>query len=605
MSAPMPTVAATLPQREAILRDLGRLDDAELLGPIFETSVDPEPVPPCRPVAPAADVAAAVESGGRRVWSNAAWEALFGADAPLAASAALAPERTRGPLRYRLLTDRHGEALLAAGADLARGQRWPGIAGAVDVRLEAWPAARVWMCCAPTRTSAYDQAVANAFGLSPPLVETLTWLHRGLDPEDVAEAAGIGLAACRKRIRRLLELVGAARLGDLLARTVRLSTDETISEWSRNEGLRQAVGLTPAEGRLALTLADGLSLPEAAEALGVSLHTVRAQAREVAAKCGLRRLRALPRFVAEAVATVAIAEADEVVLARRADVAAATRILPADGRRQVAIADHGPPGGRPVVVLHGGMGSRRAPPRLRAALQARGFRVIGVDRPGFGLTDPAPDADPFAAAADDLRRVLDGLALDRTDLVSIDGGAPAAMAFAEAWPERVGRGVLITPRPPRVERRGRRPVDAWVRMITGNPELAIRMTDYGRRRVGYAGVRNILMRLFSGHPEDDALFADRAWLDACIAEHLSFAARSVGGLMAEQRAYRSWRPPQLGGSQAWTVVVSPEDPFWPADPSAPAFPGLPHARRLVLEGAGRYLLETRADTIAQALADAA
>jgi DNA-binding CsgD family transcriptional regulator len=48
-------------------------------------------------------------------------------------------------------------------------------------------------------------------------------------------------------------------------------------------------GLSPAEARLAATLADGTSLEAAAESLSISIHTARTQLKSIFSKCGVRR----------------------------------------------------------------------------------------------------------------------------------------------------------------------------------------------------------------------------------------------------------------------------------------------------------------------------
>ncbi len=60
---------------------------------------------------------------------------------------------------------------------------------------------------------------------------------------------------------------------------------------------RARFGLTPAEGRLAAAIAEGCSLRDAADQIGVSVHTVRAQLGAVFAKTGTRRQADLVRLL--------------------------------------------------------------------------------------------------------------------------------------------------------------------------------------------------------------------------------------------------------------------------------------------------------------------
>ncbi len=61
--------------------------------------------------------------------------------------------------------------------------------------------------------------------------------------------------------------------------------------------LQALYGLTAAEARLALGLAQGRGLDEMAAALGLSRHTVRTQLKQVFAKSGTRRQPELVRLL--------------------------------------------------------------------------------------------------------------------------------------------------------------------------------------------------------------------------------------------------------------------------------------------------------------------
>ena len=64
----------------------------------------------------------------------------------------------------------------------------------------------------------------------------------------------------------------------------------------------------------------------------------------------------------------------------------------ADGR-QLAWAEWGDPRGSPVVFLHPSPGSRMLCPDVHATARA-GVRLITVDRPGYGGSDPVARSDP-------------------------------------------------------------------------------------------------------------------------------------------------------------------------------------------------------------------
>jgi pimeloyl-ACP methyl ester carboxylesterase len=107
-----------------------------------------------------------------------------------------------------------------------------------------------------------------------------------------------------------------------------------------------------------------------------------------------------------------------------------------DGRR-MSFAEFGDPQGRPFVWLHGTPGARRQiPPEARLMAEAKGLRLIGIDRPGIGGST-SHVYDNVLAFTDDLTAVADALGLDRLGLIALSGGGPFALAAGAAMPERV------------------------------------------------------------------------------------------------------------------------------------------------------------------------
>jgi pimeloyl-ACP methyl ester carboxylesterase len=109
----------------------------------------------------------------------------------------------------------------------------------------------------------------------------------------------------------------------------------------------------------------------------------------------------------------------------------------ADGRR-LAFAEFGDSAGSPVVSMHGWMSSRlvRHPDdRLTASL---GVRLITVDRPGVGRSDPQPGMTMPGVAAD-VAALADALGLDRFAVLGHSGGGPFALACAARLAGRVTR----------------------------------------------------------------------------------------------------------------------------------------------------------------------
>jgi pimeloyl-ACP methyl ester carboxylesterase len=111
------------------------------------------------------------------------------------------------------------------------------------------------------------------------------------------------------------------------------------------------------------------------------------------------------------------------------------RIETPDGR-VLAVMEGGDPAGPAVFVHHGTPMSRLLYGPNVADAEARGLRLIGYDRPGYGDSTPQPGRT-VADAATDVATIADALGIDRFATWGISGGGPHALACAALLPERV------------------------------------------------------------------------------------------------------------------------------------------------------------------------
>jgi pimeloyl-ACP methyl ester carboxylesterase len=102
--------------------------------------------------------------------------------------------------------------------------------------------------------------------------------------------------------------------------------------------------------------------------------------------------------------------------------------------------------GEPLVLLHNDAMSADVWRRLLPHLAAE-RRVIAYDRRGHGQSAIPPPQAPYTVEtlAEDLRALLDGLGIPRTDLFGCSGGASTALRFALAYPEGARRLILAEP----------------------------------------------------------------------------------------------------------------------------------------------------------------
>jgi pimeloyl-ACP methyl ester carboxylesterase len=110
------------------------------------------------------------------------------------------------------------------------------------------------------------------------------------------------------------------------------------------------------------------------------------------------------------------------------------------GLLDVGYVDIGPPGGRPVVLLHGWPYDIHSYAEVAPALGAAGYRVVVPYLRGYGttrfLSDGAVRNGQQSALAVDVVALMDALGIDSAVIGGFDWGARSAGVVAALWPDR-------------------------------------------------------------------------------------------------------------------------------------------------------------------------
>ena len=122
------------------------------------------------------------------------------------------------------------------------------------------------------------------------------------------------------------------------------------------------------------------------------------------------------------------------------------------GDRRLAWYAFGDPEGRPVFYFHGFPGSGVEAAWGSAAASRAGIRLLGIDRPGFGWSDPHRGRS-IDSLVDDVRVLADHLGIHRFGVLGMSGGAPFALASAALAPERVHSAAVVSGMGPLVDGR--------------------------------------------------------------------------------------------------------------------------------------------------------
>ena len=119
-----------------------------------------------------------------------------------------------------------------------------------------------------------------------------------------------------------------------------------------------------------------------------------------------------------------------------------SRTVSVAGRR-IAYREYGDPAGQPVVLLHGTPGSSRFGGLFAPAAADAGVRLLAIDRPGYGDSDPWPTRT-LTDIGGVVAGVLDDAGVQSAGVVGFSGGGPHALAVAATQGDRVTSVDLVS-----------------------------------------------------------------------------------------------------------------------------------------------------------------
>ena len=114
-----------------------------------------------------------------------------------------------------------------------------------------------------------------------------------------------------------------------------------------------------------------------------------------------------------------------------------------DGRT-LGMASVGKADGPPIFHCHGNGSSRLEVLAVAEAAERLGVRLVSLDRPGIGRSDPRPGYR-LLDWPDDVVKVADQLGIERFAIEGLSGGSPFALACAYRIPQRLMGCSLISP----------------------------------------------------------------------------------------------------------------------------------------------------------------
>jgi pimeloyl-ACP methyl ester carboxylesterase len=167
-------------------------------------------------------------------------------------------------------------------------------------------------------------------------------------------------------------------------------------------------------------------------------------------------------------------------MAKLAKIATARQAQLKDGRR-LGFAEYGDPTGKPVFMFHDLWGNRTLRHPDDNILKQLGIRLIGIDRPGYGMSTRKLNRN-LMDVVDDIMMLAIGLNINKFSVLGYSAGAPYALACAYRFPQIVTRCAVVSSLPPMDDEQGFKAVNAnYARLfqIAQNMESFFRLLIQG------------------------------------------------------------------------------------------------------------------------------
>jgi pimeloyl-ACP methyl ester carboxylesterase len=257
--------------------------------------------------------------------------------------------------------------------------------------------------------------------------------------------------------------------------------------------------------------------------------------------------------------------------------------------------------GTPVLYFHGTASSRLETLLLKDFAYTYDFQVIGVDRPGYGLSTFAPRTR-LRDFTGDVNCLMANLGVDKATLLAWSGGGPFGLAYVALFPERVSKAVIVSspalPFNVATAHNG-----SLVRFAMKVPMLAMWGLKRFRAEVLKANndIDAFLMsksgrKMVASWPEADAkFFTDPAWLRlmyGSIAEGFRQKNASVKAVFQEHQLFiRPWNEPisQIPPNKV-CIWQGTEDTTCRVDNAHRIVEAVPNASLAVFEGKGHCVM---------------
>lgn len=257
--------------------------------------------------------------------------------------------------------------------------------------------------------------------------------------------------------------------------------------------------------------------------------------------------------------------------------------------------------GKPVIYFHGTASSRLEILLLKNFAFSSKIQIIGIDRPGFGLSSYTPRRN-LTGFANDVDFLLGHLGLKELGVLGWSGGGPFALTYAALYPKKVKRVVVVgSPALPfDVSTAHNMPFARFIMKIPYAGFLAMKNMRSQVLRAN-ADIDAFLeskngKKMLSGLSKDDEkFFSNRAWLSLMYASMAEAFRQNNEGIKALIQEHQLFMKP-------WTISFSnlssekvfiwqgAEDKTCRIENAYRLVQTIPHANLVVFKGKGHCVM---------------
>ena len=267
----------------------------------------------------------------------------------------------------------------------------------------------------------------------------------------------------------------------------------------------RSFGLTRAETEVLSHLAEGLTPAEIADARARSIETIRAQIRSLVAKTDASHVTDL---VGLALGAAQVAPSG-FYMGQGPD--GPRRLVRLPDGRNIDLAEHGDPQGRPVLFVHRCLTKRRLSDDADAVLRQHGIRLLCPARPCHGASDPLPEVSDQALAAD-WCTLLDALGIRECPAVAYDTGVGITWRTVPHMQGRLSSLYGLATLPPLTDWAALTGMPMQQRIFPTLARLSPALVGYfariGDRRLREAGREGFAEIVFKDAPKDIEMCCD-------------------------------------------------------------------------------------------------